>query len=146
MSFVKKIWKNRQVEHAGRVLMIPTGTANEYDVTRSEGEVTVAGDMFNEETMNDLEDRIDRGIGDAVSDTIAAREKVEQDVQIVGQTKTQVEQTASVVARDKTQTEDYRDQAKEYRDQAAGYAGAATYSFMVDSEGFLCLHYKPDSN
>ena len=35
--------------------------------------------------------------------------------------------------------------AKEYRDAAAGYAGASSYSFMVDSEGYLCLNYKEDS-
>lgn len=34
--------------------------------------------------------------------------------------------------------------AKDYRDAAAGYAGAASYSFMVDSEGYLCLNYKED--
>ena len=36
-------------------------------------------------------------------------------------------------------------EAKEYRDAAAGYAGAATYSFMVDRDGYLCLNYKEDS-
>ena len=35
--------------------------------------------------------------------------------------------------------------AKDYRDAAAGYVGAASYSFMVDSEGYLCLNYKEDS-
>ena len=35
-------------------------------------------------------------------------------------------------------------EAKEYRDAAAGYAEAASYSFMVDSEGYLCLNYKED--
>ena len=34
--------------------------------------------------------------------------------------------------------------AKDYRDAAAGYVGAASYSFMVDSEGYLCLNYKED--
>lgn len=36
-------------------------------------------------------------------------------------------------------------EAKNYRDQAAGYAGAASYSFMVDSDGYICLHYKEDT-
>lgn len=35
--------------------------------------------------------------------------------------------------------------AKGYRDQAAGYAGAASYSFLVDSEGFICLNYKEET-
>ena len=35
--------------------------------------------------------------------------------------------------------------AKGYRDQAAGYAGAASYSFMVDSDGYISLHYKEDT-
>ena len=36
-------------------------------------------------------------------------------------------------------------EAKNYRDQAAGYVGAASYSFMVDSDGYICLHYKEDT-
>ncbi|MEE8806905.1 MAG: BppU family phage baseplate upper protein [Lactimicrobium sp.] len=36
-------------------------------------------------------------------------------------------------------------EAKNYRDQAAGYAGAVSFSFMVDSEGYICLHYKEDT-
>lgn len=52
--------------------------------------------------------------------------------------------SASAAATAETNAKNYRDQAKEYRDQAAGYAGAATYSFMVDSEGYICLNYKED--
>ena len=58
MSFKKKIWKDRQSEYPTRRKLISTGTANEYDVTRSEGAVSQQGDAFNAENMNDLENRI----------------------------------------------------------------------------------------
>lgn len=32
--------------------------------------------------------------------------------------------------------------AKLYMDTAAGYSGAASYSFLVDSDGYICLNYK----
>ena len=37
-------------------------------------------------------------------------------------------------------------QASDYRDQAAGYSGAASYSFVVDSEGYMCLNYKEETS
>lgn len=61
MSFEKKIWKDRQSEYPTRRKLISTGTANEYDVTRSEGAVSQQGDAFNAENMNDLESRIQSG-------------------------------------------------------------------------------------
>lgn len=37
-------------------------------------------------------------------------------------------------------------QASDYKDQAAGYSGAAAYSFVVDSEGYMCLNYKEETS
>lgn len=37
-------------------------------------------------------------------------------------------------------------QASDYKDQAAGYSGAASYSFVVDSEGYMCLNYKEETS
>lgn len=34
---------------------------------------------------------------------------------------------------------------KQYMEQAAGYAGAASYSFMVDADGYICLNYKEET-
>lgn len=34
---------------------------------------------------------------------------------------------------------------KQYMEQAAGYAGAASYSFMVDAYGYICLNYKEET-
>lgn len=146
MAFVKKTWVDRSVEHPGRVILTPTGNTNEYDVTRSEGTITSPGDLMNAANLNDLEDRLDQGVQSVVATTVEARDQVQADKLSVQATKEAVDTTAATVSSDKTAAKTYCDEAKEYRDQAAGYAGAATYSFMVDTEGFLCLHYKPDSN
>lgn len=62
MTFVKKTWKDRLVEHAGRrMLKRISGDPNEtmvVDVTRSEGTVSQEGDAFSGANMNDLEQRI----------------------------------------------------------------------------------------
>ena len=58
MAFSKKTWVDRAVQYAGRKIFTATGNANEYDVTRSEGTVFTAGDLFNADSMNDLETRI----------------------------------------------------------------------------------------
>lgn len=39
----------------------------------------------------------------------------------------------------------YRNEAEEFRNEAAQYAGAATYSHSVDSEGYLCLNYMEET-
>ena len=55
------------------------------------------------------------------------------------------ENAAAAAKASETAAADSAAEAKEYRDAAAGYAEAASYSFMVDSEGYLCLNYKEDS-
>lgn len=61
MSFITKVWKNREVEFPGRKLITdasdPTDVKDAY-VTRHEGTVTQAGDKINAANLNDLENRI----------------------------------------------------------------------------------------
>lgn len=63
MAFVKKEWKDRLVEFAGRRKLkdVKTNTITTVDVTRNEGAVMQAGDAFSSENMNSLEDRIYTG-------------------------------------------------------------------------------------
>lgn len=58
MAFSPKTWVGRQAEHLGRILLTPTGATNEWDVSRSEGNVTTEGDQLSPEALNDLEQRI----------------------------------------------------------------------------------------
>lgn len=45
-------FKDRVVEHPGRVTLTPTGGTNEYDVDRAEGTVSEAGSPINAATLN----------------------------------------------------------------------------------------------
>lgn len=67
MSFVKKKWKNRDVQFPERRYLAPTGQENVYDVIRKEGKVTEEGDFLDAFALNDLEERIYKGIKDAES-------------------------------------------------------------------------------
>lgn len=62
MAFVKKEWKDRLVEFAGRRLLTRVSGSAEnqivVDVNRSEGVVSQEGDAFSASNMNDLEQRI----------------------------------------------------------------------------------------
>ena len=63
MAFNKKTWVDRNVEHpARRKLTAVSGETDTYDVVRAEGTITEVGDAFNAETMNDLEDRIEKAM------------------------------------------------------------------------------------
>ena len=62
MIFNKKTWKNREVEFPGRRTLTSAGE-NVYDVTRSEGLILEEGDAFDATNMNDLEVRIETGMG-----------------------------------------------------------------------------------
>lgn len=62
MGFEKKTWVNRSTEFPTRRVLTPvSGEANTYDVSRSEGTITEAGDAFDATNMNDLEGRIEAG-------------------------------------------------------------------------------------
>lgn len=68
MGFVKKTWKDRLVEYAGRrkLTNVATGATQTVDVTRAEGTESQAGDMFNATNMNDLENRTYNAFNDVV--------------------------------------------------------------------------------
>lgn len=60
MAFQKKTWVDRLTEFATRRIITNVTTREEtlVEVARAEGDIYEAGDAFNAETMNDLEDRI----------------------------------------------------------------------------------------
>lgn len=60
MGFTKKTWKDRVSEYPNRRRLVKTdGETEIVTVEREEGSVSVEGDAFDAETMNDLEDRIE---------------------------------------------------------------------------------------
>lgn len=60
MSYNRKTWINRNVEHPYRRTLTDTtsGTSQTVDVTRAEGTITAEGDTFDANTMNNMEGRI----------------------------------------------------------------------------------------
>lgn len=58
MAFTKRIWLPHDVQYPGRKILIPTGNPNEYDLNRSEGVISAAGDLLSAENLNELEARI----------------------------------------------------------------------------------------
>lgn len=60
MSYNRKTWTNRNVEHPYRRTLTDTtsGTSQTVDVTRAEGTITAEGDTFDANTMNNMEGRI----------------------------------------------------------------------------------------
>ena len=75
MAYQKKQWKNRISTNPTRRLLTPTDGSAAYtvDVSRAEGTIMEEGDAFNADVMNDLEDRIEEGIG-AGSNIVATPE------------------------------------------------------------------------
>ena len=75
MAFIKKLWKNRVSDYPTRRLITPVGQGDAFvaEIERNEGTITEEGDPFNAATMNDLENRIEQGIG-AGSAAIAPEE------------------------------------------------------------------------
>ena len=60
MAFNKKTWKDRVAEFINRRLLTKEdGNTELVTVARSEGTISVEGDAFNAETLNDLEDRVE---------------------------------------------------------------------------------------
>lgn len=58
MAFTPKTWVGRSVEHPGRINLISTGTENQFDVERAEGEIYNDGDLVSDVSLNNLEQRI----------------------------------------------------------------------------------------
>ena len=66
MAYERKTWKNRQSEYPNRRTLTPVdGQENTYDVARAEGLVMEEGDAFDQQAMNDLEERIESGLVDS---------------------------------------------------------------------------------
>ena len=65
MAYQKKTWKNRVADYPTRRLITPVGQGDAFvaEIERNEGTITEEGDPFNAATMNDLENRIEAGIG-----------------------------------------------------------------------------------
>lgn len=57
-KYEKKEWEDRQSQYPSRRKLIPTTAENIYDVERAEGDVTVPGNAFDAQNMNDFEDRV----------------------------------------------------------------------------------------
>ena len=78
MAFIKKEWKDRLAEFAGRRTLtdIATGISQTVDVTRAEGQISQIGDAFSAQNMNDLEQRI----GDAIWETNQNVDKLSSDL------------------------------------------------------------------
>lgn len=65
MAFNKKTWKDRVAEFINRRLLTKEdGSTDLVTVARSEGTISVEGDAFNAETMNDLEDRVESAVNE----------------------------------------------------------------------------------
>ena len=65
MAFNKKTWKDRVAEFINRRLLTKEdGSTDLVTVARSEGIISVEGDAFNAETMNDLEDRVESAVNE----------------------------------------------------------------------------------
>lgn len=60
MAYSRKTWVDRESEYPTRRILTNTssGTETQVTVTRDEGTVSVAGDSFDAQTMNNMEDRI----------------------------------------------------------------------------------------
>ena len=69
MAYQKKTWADRQTEHPGRRRLTAAGEADVYDITREEGLVVEEGDTLNAQTFNDLESRIESGLGEKADAT-----------------------------------------------------------------------------
>lgn len=80
MAFVKKTWKDRLVEFAGRRnLTRVAGSVDStlvVDVSRNEGVISQEGDAFSAANMNDLEQRIADAIADLQTQVDAINEKL----------------------------------------------------------------------
>lgn len=68
MAYDKKIWLPRIPEYPGRVRLIDIGSGL-YTIQRADGTPTQEGDAFSDSNMNDLEDRIEEGLGEKLDKT-----------------------------------------------------------------------------
>lgn len=69
MAYNKKTWAPRIVPFPNRRKLITTGIADTWDVQRAEGTATQEGDGWSSTNMNDLETRIETGLGEKLDKT-----------------------------------------------------------------------------
>lgn len=79
MAFSPKTWKDRISEYPNRrTLTYTDDTTAIATVARNEGEITEAGDLFDADNMNDLEERIESGLDGKADLDANSKVKAEQ--------------------------------------------------------------------
>lgn len=69
MGYEAKVWKDRKSSYPGRrMLTYENGTVERVTVARDEGDVSVEGDAFSEDNMNDLEQRIQNAFNERITE------------------------------------------------------------------------------
>ena len=83
MSYSKKKWKNATVEYPNRrsLYNVDTGETTVVKISKAPGNISVVGDEFNADTMNDLETRIDNGFTEIETEISTIESSVSADVQ-----------------------------------------------------------------
>ena len=69
-------FKDRIVQHPGRITLTPTGGSDEYDVDRAEGTVTEAGTPFSADVFNGMLDTYGMWQGTCSTSSITAAKTV----------------------------------------------------------------------
>ncbi len=123
MAYVKKEWKDRLSEFAGRRRLVNADTGEEtiVDVTRDEGLVSQAGDAFSAANMNDLEKRIEDAVNSAASTGGSAieiaedlRKKVTELTAGVSNQRTEINNIKTENSSQDTQINNLKSKIKEY--------------------------------
>ena len=140
MAFNKKTWKDRVAEFINRRLLTKEdGSTDLVTVARSEGIISVEGDAFNAETMNDLEDRVEAAFNEL--NTNLSSIVIIKSVKIYAATSIAAGQGADIYFSVPT--------VKNYK-CILGIGGTCSNSFAIPvrasdvpkSDGTLRLHYK----
>lgn len=140
MAFNKKTWKDRVAEFINRRLLTKEdGSTDLVTVARSEGIISVEGDAFNAETMNDLEDRVEAAFNEL--NTNLSSIVIIKSVKIYAATSIAAGQGADIYFAVPT--------VKNYK-CILGIGGTCSNSFAIPvrasdvpkSDGTLRLHYK----
>ncbi len=140
MAFNKKTWKDRVAEFINRRLLTKEdGSTELVTVARSEGIISVEGDAFNAETMNDLEDRVEAAFNEL--NTNLSSIVIIKSVKIYAATSIAAGQGADIYFSVPT--------VKNYK-CILGIGGTCSNSFAIPvrasdvpkSDGTLRLHYK----
>lgn len=140
MAFNKKTWKDRVAEFINRRLLTKEdGSTDLVTVARSEGIISIEGDAFNAETMNDLEDRVEAAFNEL--NTNLSSIVIIKSVKIYAATSIAAGQGADIYFPVPT--------VKNYK-CILGIGGTCSNSFAIPvrasdvpkSDGTLRLHYK----